>query len=282
MEDLDLLVQPEDREIAGRLLKQLGAVAGEPLVRADFFPRFHYEIEFAIGDVYPVKIDLHVRPFRPLRYSRTVSDHAMWARARRVPIGKALIFVPSAEDMLIHLAAHSAIHGNSRRKWLRDIGCWAVAHQHTIDWKRFLSNVEDWRLALPVRVGIAAASGEFGRICPDDVVHRLTQMPATWRDRLALWQSRRDADHPVAHVLTNVACTPGWRFSLSYLLAVTIPGRRHMGDWYPWRHWGWFPCAQLLRWLRPVLCWVPFLRRWLRESLGHSKAHPTEAAACPQ
>ena len=256
MEDLDLLVQTEDLEIARRLLKQLGAVPGEPLVQADFCPRFHYEIEFAIGDVYPVKIDLHVRPFRPLRYSRIVSDDELWARAKRVPIGKALIFVPSAEDMLIHLAAHSAIHGNSRRMWLRDIKLWAVAHQRTIDWTRFLTTVNDWRLALPVRVGIASASREFGRICPDDVVRRLSQIPATWRDRLALWQAPRDASHPVAHVLANVACTPGLKFSLAYLLAVTMPSRPHIADWYRWRHWGWFPCAQLFRWLAPIVAGV--------------------------
>ncbi len=70
MGDLDLLIKPENVEDAFAILEKLGCLRGEPLVREDFFPRFHYEVEFRAGDIYPVKIDLHVRPFRPLRSTR--------------------------------------------------------------------------------------------------------------------------------------------------------------------------------------------------------------------
>lgn len=278
MEDLDLLVHSEDLDKASKLLTTLGAARGEPLVRDGFCPRFHYEVEFSIGAIYPVKIDLHVRPFRPLRYSRLVPPDALWIRAQCVHVGRATILVPSVENMLIHLTAHAAIHGCSQRKWLRDIKLWIAARQNDIDWNRLLATVEDWRLALPVREGLGCAAREIGVVCPEDVISQLSNLRVTWRDRLALWQSRRDAEHPVAHVLVNTFCTPGWRFSAAYLLAVAVPSRQHMGDWYCWRHWGWFPCAQLLRWFRPVLCWVPFLRRLFQDSLIDTVARPTEAA----
>ena len=162
MEDLDLLVHMEDLESAGNLLTTLGAVRGEPLVREGFCPRFHYEVEFSFGAVYPVKIDLHVRPFRPLRYSRLVPPDALWTRAQCVRVGRATILVPSVEDMLIHLTAHAAIHGFSQRKWLRDIKLWIAARQNDIDWNRLLATVEDWQFALPVREGLGCARRRRG------------------------------------------------------------------------------------------------------------------------
>ena len=145
MSDLDLLIKPDHIDRAFALLEGLGALRGEPLVREDFFPRFYYETEYAAGHIYPVRIDLHVRPFRPLRYSRLVPEDALWRRAETVRIGAAHILVPCAEDMLIHLAAHAAIHGDSRAMWRRDIKLWAEAHEGRIDWDRFLSTVEEWR-----------------------------------------------------------------------------------------------------------------------------------------
>ena len=265
MEDLDLLVRPENISKASSLLQQLGALRGESFVRDDFFPRFYYEVEYSIDAIYPVKIDLHVRPLRPLRYSRFVPADALWANARPVRMGNATILVPSVEDMVIHLAAHAAIHGCRRRMWLQDIQLWIAVHRTEINWSRLLATVEGWRLAPPVRTGLECAERVFGPEFPGEVVRRLSQMRANWRDRLALWQAPRDADHPIAHVLVNVVCTPGWRFTLAYLLAATIPDRRHMSDWYHRRHWAWLPCAHVLRWLGPVTSRIPARWRWFTD-----------------
>lgn len=262
MSDLDLLIKPDHIDRAFALLEGLEALRGEPLVREDFFPRFYYETEYAAGHIYPVRIDLHVRPFRPLRYSRLVPEDALWRRAETVRIGAAHILVPCAEDMLIHLAAHAAIHGDSRAMWRRDIKLWAEAHEGRIDWDRFLSTVEEWRLVLPVRRGIESAERHFGESCPAHVTQRLSQSRVTWRDRLALWQAPRDADHPVTHVAVNVLCTPGWRVVLAYLSAVLFPGPAHMADWYRRRHLAWLPCAYLARWLAPITSRMPLWWRW--------------------
>ncbi len=265
MDDLDLLVHPEDLDRASHLLKTLGGVCGEPLVQENFCPCFHYEIEFSIGEVYPVKIDLHVRPFRPLRYARLVPTNALWANAQCIPIGRATILVAGVEDMLIHLTAHAAIHGCSQRKWLQDIKRWLAMHQHDIDWYKFLCTTKAWRLTLPVREGLRAVVREVGAECPAYVISELSYHRISIQDRLVLWQSQRDADHPSAHVLINVLCTPGLRYSVAYLLAVALPSRQHMGSWYRRRHGGWYASALLLRWLRPVLCCIPGFRRLFEE-----------------
>ena len=262
MGDLDLLIKPEHVEATFALLEELGCFRREPLVREDFFPRFYYEVEYAAGSVYPVKLDLHVRPFRPLRYSRLVPTDALWGRAEPVRIGQATVLVPSADDMLIHLAAHSAIHGNARPIWLQDVKRWADAHRTNIEWSRLVDKVQAWGLVLPVREAIRTAQRDFGRVCPPEVLHRLSQLRVNWRDRLALYQAPRDGAHPVSHVAVNVLCTPGWRFSLGYLLAVLLPDRGHMSEWYCRRHWGWLPWAHVLRWLSPVTRRVPRFWTW--------------------
>lgn len=262
MGDLDLLVKPGHVDRAFGLLEMLGCLRGEPLVREDFFPRFYYESDYTAGSIFKVKIDLHVRPFRPLRYSQLVPADALWERAEPVPVGRATVLIPSADDMLMHLATHSAIHGNSRAMWLRDIKLWADARQELIDWDRFLATVKAWRLVLPVRQAMQRTERDFGRVCPPAVRQALSRMRANWRDRLALHQAPRDADHPIAHVLVNALCTPGWRFCLAYVLAVLLPDRKHMGEWYCRRHWAWLPWAHVLRWLGPLGRRIPRFWTW--------------------
>ncbi len=220
MDDIDLLIHPEHLPMARRLLHEIGASPGRALPTNDFCPRFYYETEFRMGDVYPVKIDLHVRPFRPLRCSRLVPPDALWARARQLSLGGATILVPGTEDMLIHLAVHAAYHGCSRRVWLQDIKLWSESHQAELDWALVLATIEQWGVALPFRKGLECAEQEYGPICPPRFRNRLSSMSASWRDRLALWQAPRDAAHPLAHVLVNFLCTPGLGFTLAYVRAV--------------------------------------------------------------
>ena len=265
MDDLDLLVRPEMAGQAIQVLESVGCRPGEPLVREDFFPRFHYEREFRTGIIHPVKIDLHVRPFRPLRYSRTVPPDALWSRAKAVACGRARILIPGPADMLIHLAAHGAIHGHARRMWLEDVQRWIRVHAEKLDWDDIVRTAVAWGLALPLRSGLERVEREFGSICPDQALGRLRRMNPGWRERLALRQAPRDATHPVAHVVADSLCTPGIGFVLSYLAAMAFPGRAHMAEWYGRRHFGWLLCAHGLRLLRPVLGRFPnFWKRCTR------------------
>ncbi|MCH7840353.1 MAG: nucleotidyltransferase family protein [Planctomycetes bacterium] len=274
MDDLDLLIRPEDVDRALGLIEELGGQRGESQVRGDFFPRFHYETEYTIGSIHPVKIDLHVRPFRPLRYARLVPEDALWSRAESVAIGGARILVPSPDDMLLHLATHAAVHGFAEKKWLVDIKRWVDAHHTDMDWDRLLTTVRRWHLALPARETFQRVEKELGPVYPPRVSRRLSQMRVCWRDRLVLRQAPRDAAHPAMHVAVNVISTPGPLFVFSYLWAVAIPGRAHMADWYCHRHRGWLPWAHVLRWLWPIVgrfqrLWTRFTKIETRKSPAH-------------
>jgi len=272
MLDLDLMVHPEHADMARTILENMGCLRGEALVREDFFPRFYYEIEYISNRIYRVRIDLHVRPLRPLRFSRLIPSDAFWSRAEVVYMGRVHILIPCREDMLIHLAAHAAFHGFSEDKWVADIERWVHTRRDDLDWDQFLSTVEGWRLVVPVRAAMRRANRFGGDVCPSKVLGRLAMQHATWRDRLATWHAPHDNAHPARHVLVNVLTTPGLRFTIGYLRAVLLPDRRHMEGWYCRRHRAWLPCAHLVRWLWPVLRHVR--RLWTRFAMTELRPPP--------
>jgi len=261
MTDLDVLVKPADLDGAQQLLESLGHHRGEVPFREDFFPRYYYEIQYHVGLLKPFAIDLHVRPLRLLRLSRLMPLDALWANAVPVALGGSTVLVPAPDDMLIHLAAHSAIHGNDHDKWLADIDGWIRVRGNKIDWDRFLTSVESWRLVAAVRSGIDAAANAFGPACPDEVRRRLSSMPTNWRDRLALWHAPRDREHLACSFLVNALTTPGPRFVLGYLRDIFFPGREYLGEWCLRHRCPWPGAAVALRYFWPLVQRVPGLRR---------------------
>ncbi len=261
MTDIDILVCPVDTGRVERLLVEDGCTVGRALVRHDFYPRYYYEREYHIpGPAKPVepaarascRLDVHAHPFRPLRYVRTVPHDAMWDRPSKAELEGIEVFYPSKENMLIHLAAHSAIHGDVRFLWLYDIIRLLKDHGDDIDFAVVQHKAMEWGLSLAVYCALSRAAELFddqalAGICCNFKYRR------AWQDRLALFQAPRDSACPIAHIATNLLTTPGVRFRLGYLWCVMFPGRTHMGGVYPWCHPGWLPCAYLWRMIRPVL-----------------------------
>lgn len=251
--DIDLLVKPYDIQKAFEILESVGAYRSQVLMREDFFPKYYYEAEYTVGDIMPVVMDVHIRSLRPLRYTRFMPDDALWENAQKVTIGDSYLYMPNPEEMLLHMTAHLAVHGNSSRKWREDINQWSEQFADQINWDRFLEATQAWRLTLPVIAGIDAAQvGHERWIVPQVVYEKLLDSKVNWRDRLCLRQAPRDNDHPTAHVLINAMVTPGIFFVLGYLFAAIIPGKQHMREWYAHEHFGWLPIAHACRLLRPV------------------------------
>lgn len=263
MDDLDLMVRPRDADRACAILEACGGLRLESEVREDFFPRFHYEIHYTVGRIDPVTVDLHVRPFRPLRYAQTVSESAFWSEATEVAVGRRRILHPSPEDMLIHLLVHLAVHGTPREVWVNDVRRWIVEFGRRMSPQRIAAKARAWGLAGGIRKGIELVETQ-GEPCFSPGFHEaLRKVRRAPAERLTLWQAPRDHEHPLAHVLVQTICTPGWRFPLSYLWAQLAPDRSYLRDGYSRSHWGWVAVASLTRWLGP-------LGRWLRRHLGAS------------
>lgn len=254
MVDVDVLVHPDNAARADHALRQAGFSAGAALMRADFYPRYHHEREYVSAGEPPAKIDLHVRPFRPLRYARTIPEEAFWLNPVSIRAGGLDVEMPDATNMLIHLAVHAACHGFSELRWLYDIRRWTQRHEARIDTGELAERSEQWGLALPVERALRRVRET---LAPDD--GRLTEMiekvsrPARLVDRIVLTQTPHDAHRPVRHVLVNVLSTPGLRFRWGYLAAMLIPDRGHLGQIYHRRHPGWIAVAHVVRVARGVV-----------------------------
>lgn len=239
MSDLDLLVHAADANRALDVLLAGACRRGAELVRDDFFPRYHYEAELWTRSSQPVRVDLHVRPFRPLRYARVIADAALWHDANLVGVGSATAFVPSDERMFVHLAAHAAFHGCSRLVWLYDLVRWCDRRGDAMNWAQMIECCRAWKLSAAVHRAMRRTAELFGPAWPDGVERELACTRGGWRDRMVLRQAPNDAASPLRHVVCNVLTTPGATVTLGYLRAVLFPDGAHLETSYAGRHAGW-------------------------------------------
>ncbi|MFH1419430.1 MAG: nucleotidyltransferase family protein [Planctomycetota bacterium] len=251
MVDIDVMIRPRDAERVDRLMVRCGCSPGLELLREDFYPRFHYEREYLTPHCPPVKIDLHVRPFRPLRYGRTVPEDAMWTGAQTVTVDERRVRIPSAENMLIHLGVHAACHGLRELRWLFDIKAWMERFGDRIDWDELIERCRRWNVDLPMWHALYAVMLTFGEH-DSTLAHALGGLARrrALGDKLALWQAPFGEKRPVCDVAVNFLCTPGMRFRLEYLKSALLPGPGHMGQIYRKRHSGWLLTAHAVRIIR--------------------------------
>ncbi len=250
MGDLDLLIRPGEIDPAVGAFEELGYQRGPGLVRRDYFPRYHYEIEFNGPELSPVRVDLHVRPFRPLRYSQTVAESFLWGSSRAFLFQGTRVRVAAVEEQLIQLAVHSACHGHERLIWLYDICRLILERPGRLDWDAIVALCREYRLVLPVRETLERMESLWSPLCPDRIRGALAAEPVGWRDRWCLRQTPHDSARPLRHVAVNLLCTQGVRFRLGYLAAMLVPDAEHLGQRYGRRHRGWVPAAHAQRMLR--------------------------------
>ncbi len=250
--DIDLLIRGESAEAFDRLLVGMGYDRGVNLLRSDFYPRYHYEREYLGGGPRPVRLDVHVRPWRPLRYGRIVPDDALWDECETRPLGNASVRMPSATYMAMHLVCHAAFHGAERLLWLADVHRFVTSKRDAIDWVLLEERLRAWNLTHAAWFGLARTEEAFGPSIPDEFRDALASIRPAWRDRLALWQAPRDAASPVTHTIGDLLCTHGWRYRAGYLAAVLLPDSAHLAEVYAGRHAGWKVCAHIVRACRKI------------------------------
>jgi Uncharacterised nucleotidyltransferase len=249
--DIDWLIRPESAASFDKLLRDTGYKRGQNLLRKDFYPRFHYEAEYLQTGPRPVRLDVHVRPFRPLRYHALISDDLFWNETvtvtNTVAGDRQPVVLPSPTLMLVHLACHASFHGADRLLWLFDIKSHATAKADQIDWDYLNHILRHTHLTHSAHVAFCAAESAFGEFLPSAARDALNSAPVSIVDRVSLWQSPRDKDHPFTRTVVETLCTPGWRLPLGYLRAVLLPDQQHLAESYDGRHFGWHAAAHVQR-----------------------------------
>ena len=277
MSDVDLLIGERDVARALSCLNAGGCRKGIELLTDDFFPNYYYETELWVDAPQPLRIDLHARPFRPVRYARLVDERSFWDGHAVAAVGTAATaIIPAPAVMLIHLSAHAAFHGCSRLIWLYDLHRWATVKQEVIDWGRFIELCERWRLSHAVLTAIQQAECLFTAIVPPQVRCELAAHKPEWRDRWTLCVAPRIAGSSFMHLATEFIGAPDWRFRAGYLKALLRPGQNHLADVYPYRHAGWRCVASLFRVFRAAVRFGTGLGQHMpRIGASFAKANPS-------
>jgi len=130
-----------------------------------------------------------------------------------------------------------------------------------------------WCVGLAVQKALDRAEEFFGEFRPPQVRREFDTIPATWRDRLTLWHTPKDASAPLLHVACNLACLRGLWPRIGYAYAMLFPGREHLAERYPFRHFGWVVLAHAQRAVRGMAraIFMPFESLRRTTSLGGLK-----------
>lgn len=229
MADIDVLIREADWPAARFLLFDLGWHPESAPLTEDFFPRFHYEQPFITNNHPRVRLDLHVRPFRPLLYrERPAADDLFHHVARRLLLGRPVPTLGAAV-MLIHLMVHAAVHGAARPLWLFEMKRFADVECSGVDAHLLCATVESWRLVGAVRLalrGLGTLPGEWPPLLRD-----LDRQLPRWGhgfESLALRQAPFDAERPLSHLAVGLLSLDRWKDRVDYLGAYLAPGRAHL------------------------------------------------------
>ncbi|MCG3130259.1 MAG: hypothetical protein FLDDKLPJ_01013 [Phycisphaerae bacterium] len=230
MSDVDLLIRQEDSGRADRILNSLGCRRESEPLHEGLFPRFYYERPYLTSDRPALRLDLHVRPFRPVHYRRTVPPEAMWLAPRRIIVADEPAWTPSIEETLIHLCVHAAGHGLSQLRWLHDVVRFCEHYAGRIDFGRVSRLSSTWRLTYPMSLAVRRIEEVFPKrfAAFAGLLQPAPALRPSLKDRIAIHQAPHDAVRPLRHVLVDLLCLPGVRDRAAYLRMHVFPGREHL------------------------------------------------------
>lgn len=186
MGDVDLLVRPDRALEAWQLAVSAGWVPRRDIEADGVYDAHHHlsplEDGFGIG----VGLEVHTELFSP-QSPFTLKAEAVWKKARRVPAGAVMVWVPEVHHQLLHACLHFAwSHEASFGAWrtIRDIT--AVLDRHPVDWDKFVRSAIEcrgtsccyWTLRLARELG--------GAPIPDVVLDQLAPSLPRWLSSVLL------------------------------------------------------------------------------------------------
>jgi hypothetical protein len=147
MNDIDILVHPEDAEKAVHLMKDLGWT---PI---DFLPCKEYiSVSYSHGfrNNAGRECDLHWHALSQCR--KTSDDDLFWRNAEKIDFHDSAAYALNATDQLMHICVHGARWNITPPiRWIADAVTILNSHSTGIDWDRLSFQADKQRLTLPLR-----------------------------------------------------------------------------------------------------------------------------------
>lgn len=152
MSDLDLWLQEGDMPAAAQLMAALGYVTSGKEARPFQLQQLSRgEIPFYRPGLSAGLVEFHWSPFSGWWLARTavIDEAGLWAR--REPVAKAAAAHLASEDMVIHLAVHTAVNHQFGLSALRSLVDMALtAQKRGVDWAVVAERARAWRVGTAV------------------------------------------------------------------------------------------------------------------------------------
>ena len=246
MRDVDLLVRREHVETVLHAAADLGLERFEDRHSLAFDLRFGSALVLTptpADDSRP-SLDIHWALFDEGQFASGTAPSLdrVWERAERVDIAGMSLLGLASEDMLLHLAAHLAVHhAFGGLLWYCDVAL-LLRHPDTrLDWDMVVASAEQLRLRGVLSLVLGAVSELFEVVIPVEVRRWLRREPPRWAiaRRLVLRRALRlEPVHRFEH-LTPLLLMDRGRDCLRSLASGVVPSR----DWVTLRYGPPWPLA---------------------------------------
>jgi Uncharacterised nucleotidyltransferase len=188
--DLDLLVPFDDMARARRAMRQngyesIGWAGLDRVARWQHAFRSEMPMLCTRPDRYGLVTELHWSLLEIPYYIQRIDMAEVWSAATPAP-GHAGAFVPDPATLLIHSAAHLALHHSRELRliWLLDLD--RLARWPQMDWREVVAKTETWGLGKAIHSSLDVSQRWLGASVPSDIMERLAQRKgdtagdATW------------------------------------------------------------------------------------------------------
>ena len=187
MADIDILVHAADLPRVRQALQPLGyyTTATGTETNDEFF---NGELSFAKGThTETLALEFHQNLVHHWNFTAPlkIDSDALWQRAQPLTLAGQPVVQLAAEDMLLHLCLHRAMHhGFTGLPGYVDIA-WMTATQRTrINWERLTARARPCQAEAIVFLALQLAHDLLGAAVPENTLRALA--PAPWRQRLLL------------------------------------------------------------------------------------------------
>jgi len=189
MSDADLLVRPEQRNLAKTALESAGFqfLPETPHRFGPFDTAFTGEMSFRRVNGAVIELHWEIEPIEWFRRLTVLDMNAIWKDAQLLVLGHTRSLQLSPVDMMLHLCLHLAQHGYTHLVGYSDI-LQLLKYHPTFDWDRFLLRARRFRLRAICYFPLEVAFSVLEAPIPPAVLKAL--MPPVWRRGLV----RRIAD----------------------------------------------------------------------------------------
>ena len=164
-DDVDLLIKPNDRLPASRIVQTMGFISIEETATAEKFSQEN------TGIFLEVHTNLQTPDRRNPSFEIEIED--FWESSLSAKIVDQQTRILSPTINLLYLAAHLSHHGFSRMIWFYDLFLVITKSGDSINWDRLIEKAHRYRCVGQIYYPLLYTEYFFGRTVPEEVIQQL-------------------------------------------------------------------------------------------------------------